>query len=69
MYKVISQFKDKLNPQHFYNVGDNFISTDEYRITDLLSRQLIEEVEKEVKIKDEDTRVKAKKSKVVKAGD
>ncbi len=51
MYKVISQFKDKFNPQHFYNVGDEFISTDEYRITDLLSRQLIKEVEVEVKPK------------------
>ena len=35
MYKVAITFKDKINPQHFYNVGDDFISDDKNRIKDL----------------------------------
>lgn len=46
MYKVIAKFKDKLSPQHFYNVGDEFMSEDKNRIKDLLDRKLIVEVKK-----------------------
>ncbi|WP_147402726.1 hypothetical protein [Caldibacillus debilis] len=44
MYKVISPFRDKFNPEKIYHVGDPFESDDKERIADLISRKLIEGV-------------------------
>lgn len=41
MYKVISIFRDKYNPQKLYKVGDKFEAEDKNRIKDLISRRLI----------------------------
>lgn len=44
MYKVINLFKDKYNGK-IYRVGDDFVSNDTERISDLINRGLIKKVE------------------------
>lgn len=59
MYKVVTRFIDILNPQHYYNVGDEFISKDNDRINNLLDLEFIEKVE--------EIKTEIKKSKTTKA--
>lgn len=47
MYKVIKPFRDKYNHKKIYRVGEGFISDDNERIKDLISRGLIEGVSDE----------------------
>jgi len=52
MYKVKTKFKDILDPQHFYSVGGEFVSTDADRVKELFKRGFIVEVKTAANITD-----------------